>query len=52
VDDGGHGGEGAAACVLSKENADQRWLIDNEAQVTLANMGRASVGAWPRAAAS
>jgi beta-lactamase class A len=41
-----------AACVLTKENADQRWLIDNEAQVTLANMGRAIVGAWPRAAAN
>ena len=39
-----------AACVLTKENADQRWLIDNEAQVTLANMGRAIAGAWPRAA--
>jgi beta-lactamase class A len=39
-----------AACVLTKENADQRWLIDNEAQVTLANMGRAIAGAWPRKA--
>jgi len=39
-----------AACVLTKENVDQRWLIDNEAQVTLANMGRAIAGAWPRAA--
>jgi len=38
-----------AACVLTKENVDQRWLIDNEAQVTLANMGRAIAGAWPRA---
>ena len=38
------------ACVLTKENADQRWLIDNEAQLTMANMGRAIVGAWPRAA--
>ena len=37
-----------AACVLTKENADQHWLIDNEAQVTLANMGRAIAGAWPR----
>lgn len=37
-----------AACVLTKENADQRWLIDNEAQVTMANMGRAIAGAWPR----
>ena len=36
------------ACVLTKENADQRWLIDNEAQVTMANMGRAIVEAWPR----
>ena len=38
-----------AACVLTKENADQRWLIDNEAQVTLATMGRAIASAWPRA---
>ena len=36
------------ACVLTKENVDQRWLIDNEAQVTLGNMGRAIAGAWPR----
>ena len=36
------------ACVLTKENADQRWLIDNEAQVTMANMGRAIASAWPR----
>jgi beta-lactamase class A len=39
-----------AACVLTKENADQRWLIDNEAQVTLGAMGRAIAGAWPRKA--
>ena len=37
-----------AACVLTKENADQRWLIDNEAQVTLAAMGRAILAGWPR----
>jgi beta-lactamase class A len=37
-----------AACVLTKENADQRWLIDNEAQLTMASMGRAIVSAWPR----
>jgi len=37
-----------AACVLTKENVDQRWLIDNEAQLTLATMGRAIVNAWPR----
>jgi len=36
------------ACVLTKENQDQRWLIDNEAQVTMANMGKAIVDAWPR----
>jgi beta-lactamase class A len=36
------------ACVLTKENQDQRWLIDNEAQVTMANMGRAIVEAWPK----
>jgi beta-lactamase class A len=36
------------ACVLTKENTDQRWLIDNEAQVTMARMGRAIVEAWPR----
>jgi len=36
------------ACVLTKENVDQRWLLDNEAQVTMGNMGRAIVGAWPR----
>ena len=36
------------ACALTKENVDQRWLLDNEAQVTLGNMGRAIVSAWPR----
>ena len=39
-----------AACVLTKENVDQRWLIDNEAQVTLGAMGRAIGSAWPRRA--
>jgi beta-lactamase class A len=37
-----------AFCVLTKENADQRWLIDNEAMVTMARMGREIVSAWPR----
>jgi beta-lactamase class A len=37
------------ACVLTRENQDRRWLIDNEAQVTLGRMGQAIVGAWPRA---
>lgn len=36
------------ACVLTKENEDQRWLIDNEAQVLMAHMGEAIVHAWPR----
>ena len=36
------------ACVLTKENQDQRWLIDNEAQVTMARMGDAIARAWPR----
>jgi beta-lactamase class A len=38
-----------AACVLTKENQDRRWLIDNEAQVTLARIGQAIAGGWPRA---
>jgi beta-lactamase class A len=37
-----------AACVLTKENQDQRWLIDNEAQLTLARMGQVIAGGWPR----
>jgi beta-lactamase class A len=35
-------------CALTKENKDQRWVVDNEAQVTLANLGRAIVSAWPK----
>ncbi len=38
-----------AACALTRENQDRRWLIDNEAQVTLARMGQAIVRAWPKA---
>lgn len=30
-----------AVCVLTNENADQRWVIDNAAQVTIANIGKA-----------
>ena len=37
-----------AVCVLTRENQDRRWLIDNEAQVTLARIGQAIVAAWPR----
>jgi beta-lactamase class A len=34
------------ACVMTKENKDQRWVIDNEPQLTLANMGLAIVNAF------
>jgi len=33
-------------CVFTRENADTRWVLDNEAQVTLARMGEAVVRAW------
>jgi beta-lactamase class A len=36
------------ACVLTKENQDTRYQIDNEAQVMMARMGEAIVRAWPR----
>lgn len=36
-------------CVLTKQNADKRWVVDNEAQVTLARMGLAIASAWPKA---
>lgn len=36
------------ACVLTRENQDQRWVLDNEAQVTMARMGLAIVTAWPK----
>ena len=35
-------------CVLTKENKDQRYMIDNEAQVMMGHMGEALVHAWPR----
>lgn len=31
------------ACVLTKENQDTRWIVDNEAQLTVARMGEAIV---------
>jgi beta-lactamase class A len=37
------------ACVLSKQNADQRWVLDSEPQLRLARMGEAIVHAWPAA---
>jgi hypothetical protein len=33
--------------VLTKDNEDRSWRIDNEAQVTIARMGEAIVKAWP-----
>lgn len=34
------------ACVMTKENKDQRWVLDTEAQLTMANMGKAIVAAF------
>lgn len=34
------------ACVLTRENADTRWVLDSEPQVTMARMGEALVQAW------
>lgn len=34
------------ACVLTRENEDTRWVLDNEAQLTMARMGEAIVRAW------
>ena len=34
------------ACVLTKENTDQRWVLDNEAQFTLSDMGLAIVNVF------
>ncbi len=35
-------------CAFTRENADQRWVIDSEAQRTMAELGRAVSSAWPR----
>lgn len=42
------------ACVLTKQNADTRWVLDSEPQLTMARMGEAIVRAWgpPPAAAT
>ncbi|MEA2762648.1 MAG: beta-lactamase class [Gemmatimonadaceae bacterium] len=34
------------ACVMTKENKDQRWILDNEPQLTLGSMGLAIVNAF------
>ena len=36
------------ACVLTRENADTRWIIDSEPQVLMARMGEAIARAFPR----
>lgn len=36
------------ACGFTKQNADTRWVVDNEAQVSLGKIGAAIVAAWPR----
>ena len=37
-----------AVCVLTRENQDRRWIVDNQAQLMIARMGEAIVKAWPR----
>lgn len=34
------------ACVLTRENADTRWIVDHEAELTIGRMGEAVVKAW------
>lgn len=34
------------ACVLTQKNVDQRWVVDHEAELTMAHMGEAIVKAW------
>ena len=34
------------ACVLTRDNQDTRWILDNEPQITMARMGEAVVRAW------
>jgi beta-lactamase class A len=36
------------ACGFTKQNTDTRWVVDNEAQVSLGKLGAAVVAAWPR----
>jgi len=36
------------ACVMTRENKDERWVIDNDAQVMMANMGAAIIQAFGR----
>ena len=36
------------ACAFTRENVDQRWVLDSEAQLTLGALGRSIASAWPR----
>lgn len=36
------------ACGFTKQNTDIRWVVDNEAQVSLGKIGAAVVAAWPK----
>jgi len=36
------------ACGFTKQNSDVRWVVDNEAQLTLGKIGAAILAAWPR----
>lgn len=36
------------ACVLTKQNTDTRWIVDNEPQQLMGRIGAAIVAAWPR----
>ena len=38
------------ACVLTRENADTRWVLDSEPQLLMSRMGAAIVAAWPKIA--
>ena len=38
-----------SVCVLTRENQDRRWIVDNAAQVMIARIGEAVVRAWPSA---
>ena len=35
-------------CVMTKENRDQRWIVDSEPQLLMSRLGRSIVAAWPR----
>jgi beta-lactamase class A len=36
------------ACALTKQNADTRWIVDNEPQIALGRIGEAILRTWPR----